>query len=143
MLHGICCFYYAFKGVLGVKGKGCKGLWSVVVVFPGHTHLLSARNTKIKCLCTCTMKCFFFFLNLWLSPSLSLRLIIIARTKLCISWLLCNSLPASGELCRQKIPFANGLNPDQDRQNVGPDLDTNCLTFYLWPERFLLEKSRF
>ena len=26
--------------------------------------------------------------------------------------------------------FANGLAPDQDRQNVGPDLDPNCLT--LW-----------
>ena len=26
------------------------------------------------------------------------------------------------------IPFANSLDPDQDRQNVGPDLDPNCLT---------------
>ena len=24
--------------------------------------------------------------------------------------------------------FANCLDPDQDRQNVGPDLDPNCLT---------------
>ena len=24
--------------------------------------------------------------------------------------------------------FANRLDPDQDRQNVGPDLDPNCLT---------------
>ena len=24
--------------------------------------------------------------------------------------------------------FAKSLNPDQDRQNVGPDLDPNCLT---------------
>ena len=24
--------------------------------------------------------------------------------------------------------FANSLNPDQDRQNVGPDLDSNRLT---------------
>ena len=24
--------------------------------------------------------------------------------------------------------FANSLDPDQARQNVGPDLDTNCLT---------------
>ena len=23
--------------------------------------------------------------------------------------------------------FANNLDPDQDRQNVGPDLDPNCL----------------
>ena len=26
------------------------------------------------------------------------------------------------------ITFANSLDPDQARQNVGPDLDPNCLT---------------
>ena len=26
------------------------------------------------------------------------------------------------------ITFANSLDADQDRQNVGPDLDPNCLT---------------
>ena len=26
------------------------------------------------------------------------------------------------------INFANNLNPDQAQQNVGPDLDPNCLT---------------
>ena len=26
------------------------------------------------------------------------------------------------------ITFANRLNPDQARHNVGPDLDSNCLT---------------
>ena len=26
------------------------------------------------------------------------------------------------------IPFASSLDPDQARQNVGPDLDPNCLT---------------
>ena len=26
------------------------------------------------------------------------------------------------------ICFANSLDPDQDRQNVGPDVDQNCLT---------------
>ena len=25
-------------------------------------------------------------------------------------------------------PFANSLNPDEDQQNVGLDLDPNCLT---------------
>ena len=34
----------------------------------------------------------------------------------------------SGEFCRLLITFANGLDPDQDRQNVGPDLDPNHLT---------------
>ena len=24
------------------------------------------------------------------------------------------------------VAFANSLDPDQDRQNVGPDLDSNC-----------------
>ena len=31
-------------------------------------------------------------------------------------------------LCRLLITFANSLDPDQARQNVGPDLDLNCLT---------------
>ena len=26
------------------------------------------------------------------------------------------------------ITFANSLDPDEARQNVGPDLDPNCLT---------------
>ena len=26
------------------------------------------------------------------------------------------------------ITFANSLNPDQDRQNISPDMDTKCLT---------------
>ena len=34
---------------------------------------------------------------------------------------------ASGDFCLL-ITFANSLDPDQDRQNVGPDLDPNCLT---------------
>ena len=29
---------------------------------------------------------------------------------------------------RLLIIFVNSLNPDQDRQNVGPDLDPKCLT---------------
>ena len=35
---------------------------------------------------------------------------------------------AKGDSCRLLITFANSLAPDQDRQNVGPDLDLNCLT---------------
>ena len=38
-----------------------------------------------------------------------------------------NSLPACDDFCRLLITFANSLDPDQDRQNVGPDLDLNCL----------------
>ena len=39
-----------------------------------------------------------------------------------------NSFHASGDFCLLLITFANSLDPDQDRQNVGPDLDPNCLT---------------
>ena len=40
-----------------------------------------------------------------------------------------NTSPASGDFCRLLITFANSLDPDQARQNVGPDLDPYCLTF--------------
>ena len=36
--------------------------------------------------------------------------------------------PATGDFCPELITFANGLYPDQDRQNVGPDLDPKRLT---------------
>ena len=36
--------------------------------------------------------------------------------------------PARGDICCLLITFANSLDPDQARQNVGPDLDPNCLT---------------
>ena len=39
-----------------------------------------------------------------------------------------NSLLASGDFCRLLMIFANSLDPDQDRQNVGPDLGPNILT---------------
>ena len=39
-----------------------------------------------------------------------------------------NSLPASGNFYHLLITFANNLDPDQARRNVGPDLDPNCLT---------------
>ena len=52
----------------------------------------------------------------WISNGLNLKLF--------------NSLPTS---CRLLITFAysnlcKSLDPDQARQNVGPDLDPNCLT---------------
>ena len=34
----------------------------------------------------------------------------------------------SGNFCCPLITFANSLDPDQARQNVGPDLDPNFLT---------------
>ena len=52
------------------------------------------------------------------------------------------SLPASGDVCRWLITFANSLDPDQARQDVGPDLDANNLTpwWYSWKN---LRKSWF
>ena len=35
---------------------------------------------------------------------------------------------ASSDFCRLLIAFVNSLEPDQDPQNVGPDLDPSCLT---------------
>ena len=37
------------------------------------------------------------------------------------------NLLAGGEFCCLLITFANRFVPDQARQNVGPDLDPNCL----------------
>ena len=34
----------------------------------------------------------------------------------------------AGHLTRLLITFANSLDPDQARQNIGPDLDPKCLT---------------
>ena len=39
-----------------------------------------------------------------------------------------NSLSTRDDSCCLLITFANSLDPDQARQNVGPDLDPNCLT---------------
>ena len=39
-----------------------------------------------------------------------------------------NSFLASGDFCCLLIRFANSLDLDQDRQNVGPGLDANYLT---------------
>ena len=39
-----------------------------------------------------------------------------------------HSFLVSGDFCCLLITFANSLFPDQYRQNVGPDLDTDRLT---------------
>ena len=39
-----------------------------------------------------------------------------------------NTIELFAYWCRLLIIFANNLYPDQARQNVGPDLDPNCLT---------------
>ena len=40
------------------------------------------------------------------------------------------TLPASDNFCHLLISFTNSLDPDQDRQNVGPDLEHNRLKYY-------------
>ena len=45
------------------------------------------------------------------------------------------------------MTFANSLDPDQDRQNVGPDLDLNCWTLIdflrdIFLKRLILKKSK-
>ena len=42
--------------------------------------------------------------------------------------LLYNSFLDSGDFCCLLINFANSLDPDQDQQEVGPDLDPKHLT---------------
>ena len=39
------------------------------------------------------------------------------------------------------ITFANNLDPDQARQNVGHDLDQNCLALYWYSRKIILEKA--
>ena len=38
--------------------------------------------------------------------------------------------------CRLLITYANSLDPDQARRNVGPDLGPNCLTLMVLPKEF-------
>ena len=51
-----------------------------------------------------------------------------------------NSFPASGDFCRLLITFANSLDPDQARQNVGSDLDPNCLILWWYSWKIFLKK---
>ena len=59
--------------------------------------------------------------------------------------ILLNSFLASGNFCCQLITIANSSEPEQDRQNVGPDLDPNrlplekCSWFFF--EKVNFEKS--
>ena len=47
-----------------------------------------------------------------------------------------NSFYISGNLCRLLIAFANSEDPDLNRQKVGPDLDTNCVTLIVFLKDF-------
>ena len=51
-----------------------------------------------------------------------------------------NSFLANGNFCHLLITFANSLDPDQDRQDVGPDLDSSCFTLIMFLKEFFGEK---
>ena len=51
-----------------------------------------------------------------------------------------NSFHAKGNFCHLLITFANSLDPDQEWQKVGPDLDSNCLTLCKYSRKIFLEK---
>ena len=53
-----------------------------------------------------------------------------------------NSFGPSGDFCHLLITSANSLDPDQDRQNVGPDLDHLTLgTLIVFLKEFLKKLS--
>ena len=62
-----------------------------------------------------------------------------------LSWIITSSIIVLLTLslltatCHLLITFSNSLNPDQDRQTVGPDLDPNCLTLYSVPVKMFLK----
>ena len=53
----------------------------------------------------------------------------------------CLSISLLGVTCRLLITFANSLDPDQDQQNIGPDLDPNSLTLIVFMKDFFKKKS--
>ena len=53
---------------------------------------------------------------------------------------LINPFHASGDFLLLLIAFVNGLDQDQDGQNVGPDLHWNCLTLRWCSWKIFLKK---
>ena len=50
-----------------------------------------------------------------------------------------NSFPASGDFCHLLITFADSLDPDQARLNVGLNMDPNCLTLMVFLKDFFVK----
>ena len=58
--------------------------------------------------------------------------------------LFINSFNASGDFSNLQITFTNSLDPDQDRQNVGPDLVPKRLTpLIVFLKEFFKQKANF
>ena len=51
-----------------------------------------------------------------------------------------SSFAASGDFCPLLITFAYSLDPDQARQDIGPDLEPNCLTLLWYSWKIVLKK---
>ena len=62
----------------------------------------------------------------------------VAAFKLLCIYLTSNTFTASGDFCFLSLTFAKSLDQDQARQNVGPDLDLNCLTLMVFLQMFLI-----
>ena len=57
--------------------------------------------------------------------------------------ILCLLVTTNDDFCHLLITFANSLEPDQAWQNVGPDLDPNCLTSWWYSlNKFLKKKNQ-
>ena len=56
-------------------------------------------------------------------------------------WIFCSFL-SSGDFCHLLINFANSLDPGQEQQNVGPDLDLNRLRLIAFLKEFLKKVER-
>ena len=64
--------------------------------------------------------------------------VISRRLQLSLAGKEVNSFLTSSDFCRLVITLANSSNPDQDQENVGPDLDPSCLTLWVFL-KFLLK----
>ena len=53
------------------------------------------------------------------------------------------TFPACGDFCRLLITFENSLDPDQDQQNVGPDLDSKHFDILIVFLKEFFEKVNF
>ena len=117
------------------------------IIFKKCVQMAKVRNLNLLYVTDILNMVWRIFLKCWFNISIFFQfqeakttfLLACKKSPSCVSWLgvgiacyrvsYCSTL-ASCYFCRLLITFANSLDPDQDRHNVGPDLDPNCLT--LW-----------
>ena len=59
-------------------------------------------------------------------------IVYVVHVKISTSAFFVNSFPLVTNFYHLLKSFANSLDPDQAHQNVGPDLDPNCLTLMIF-----------